>query len=177
MAGRCSELSLASDIEHSHSTFSSNHLNFEANTLFSKLHPDCTTSMSATLPAPSSLLALPAELRIHLYNAIIVVTAFNPTINGESRTKPPPIMSKRPLVSLELTYYCGLILSCKQVKAEFEHEWAPTFNEFLQALVGDNDATLDIAWIWEEFRKSRKCEAICSIWWRCCPITQIWSQW
>jgi hypothetical protein len=70
----------------------------------------------STATKAADFLALPAELQVEVYKHILADVAEDPCPR-------------------ELAPYAGLLLSCKQIKSDFEHEFAKDFNKYLERLL------------------------------------------
>jgi hypothetical protein len=80
-----------------------------------------------------ALLALPAELRVKIYEKNIhSVPVADPPTHAPLAFQ-QIFVDKRVAASWDLSTYRGLILSNKQVYEEFEHEWCKAFNTWLAA--------------------------------------------
>ena len=80
----------------------------------------------------SPFLDLPAELRITIYG-IIIDTAPAELAKSKPLTD-ANIVPHRVPTSFDLLEYSGFIISCKQIMEEFQSEWLPKFNDFVQAI-------------------------------------------
>jgi hypothetical protein len=76
--------------------------------------------------------ALAPELRVNIYHEIIADAIGTPTLSLVSP------YSQIDLSSTMMNAYSGLILSCKKIKNEFEHEWVKAINPHLNKVVGDS---------------------------------------
>jgi hypothetical protein len=70
----------------------------------------------STATRTASSFALPAELHLEVYKHMLADIAEDPCPH-------------------ELAPYAGLLLSCKQIKFDFEHEFAKDFNKYLERLL------------------------------------------
>jgi hypothetical protein len=76
--------------------------------------------------------ALAPELRVNIYHEIIADAIGTPTLSLVSP------YSQIDLSSTMMNAYSGLILSCKEIKNESEHEWVKAINPHLNKVVGDS---------------------------------------
>jgi hypothetical protein len=76
--------------------------------------------------------ALAPELRVNIYHEIIADAIGTPTLSLVSP------YSQIDLSSTMMNAYSGLILSCKEIKNEFEREWVKAINPHLNKVVGDS---------------------------------------
>jgi len=95
------------------------------------------------LPMPISFLSLPAELRIKVYKNIVAAMSLRPRpYQGPAGTDKAYMrrnIDRRLPTSHRLYNYRGLILSNKQINAEFDAEWAKLFNPWLRTVVNQPD--------------------------------------
>jgi hypothetical protein len=70
----------------------------------------------STATGSAGFFALPAELHLEVSKHILADVAEDPCPR-------------------ELAPYAGLLLSCKQIKSDFEHEFAKDFNKYLERLL------------------------------------------
>jgi hypothetical protein len=87
--------------------------------------------MAATTSKPSLLLTLPTELRLAIYHTII-----DATFVFEKPQQPTAVETfpcRLPSTSY-LRSSSGFILSCQQIKQEFQAEWLTLYNKHIQAV-------------------------------------------